>query len=586
MVCIFWLIFQPAYAGTCRDNQFNFERIVRPFGNSLKNLRDSVFRTNASGLTSTQSKVEPGQWVDTIGRSVLGMGAYLEVLPPWYSERTPTLKEFYYDMSYGAKVNATEALSMLSTLRQYAIKTPGDRSYRYEPKLTGKILAFLQQSSYKLGYGFGFLPFHISKLQTPVARILTKQFNTKGYKPTATEIETLKKYEMYEAYLEREAFLKSHPIAHRLKYGSHLLVRTALFASLIAVLNHFLYMAEEDAIIGDEEFLSLPAFSPDSEQVQLVVDMVPFPHLAIRIGNEIYSYGTTHLSKMSDSEYVRARKLREVNFDIGKPREEKPIQIDTGSKRRLSYDGFAKFIEKTGLDKLPLSVQVVTLNLGRNETMRVRAELERSLGKRYINETGVNDCATMVMRVLNMENQLVDASPSQVLMWFTMQKRMGSDVVESVKTVMIEDQEHPGRHLYRNAAINYLESFYFARLFVMNQAHRFYIDAQYPESSDLQFYSDKMQKVVDSYEAETRKNLDEDQIFYKYKLKWQRVSQSGDPEKIKEFQMDLNRYVEKLKREAEAILANDNEDILPSILAEHRLKIIDDYKMEILKPLQ
>src|SRR5690606_37073798 len=138
----------------------------------------------------------------------------------------------------------------------------------------------------------GFIPFHISALQTPVGRIFVKQFNNRGYKPTSAEIETLKKYKMHAAYLEREAFLKSHPITHRLKYGSHVLFRTIIFISFIAILNHFMYLAEKDSMIGDEEFLAAPKYIPDSEQVQLMVDMVPFPHLAIRIGNEIYSYGT------------------------------------------------------------------------------------------------------------------------------------------------------------------------------------------------------------------------------------------------------------------------------------------------------
>ncbi len=187
----------------------------------------------------------------------------------------------------------------------------------------------------------------------------------------------------------------------------------------------FLYHLAEH-MVSWEDFVESPLTGGDD--VQILIEVVPFPYLALKIDHKVYSYGQTHLSVRPLSEYLLTHRHEAVDNQDG---DEKQIEAQTYWEQTKQFGGaafkkaFAPIYEK--LAKLPRSIQVISLKLSKAEKANLRRDLELAIAIRYKNETMVNDCSTMIVRALRRNTQIrvrryLDAFPNTIGMYFSIRK--------------------------------------------------------------------------------------------------------------------------------------------------------------------
>lgn len=366
------------------------------------------------------------------------------------------------------------------------------------------------------------------------------------YAPTAEQWEVLRKYQAVSGFEELQAFLAGHPTWSQIREYLHYAAGAAVGAGTIAAVNHALNQAQ-DGLISLEEYLNNPEkYGPGPGEIQLVVDLVPFPHSAVRVafGNKIYSYGVEYFTARPLNEYLNARKIEAMAHLAGAPENAAPNAAPgitpqpaersslAAAKDWVSDEAAAllgKVYEASGWGKQPQSVQIITLRLGDTDeeavanVQRLKRDFEIQVGTKYKNETMVNDCATMIMRAVARHSDIdlagffsrtIDASPSQLNLWFSMEKTLAEAMgrksrVGKTFQVAIEEPENPAYHLARNTWINAFENRVFVSFFWFNQAWRAGIDLTHDES-ELQYYTPEMQRFIESMKQEVAAQVPKD----------------------------------------------------------------------------
>ncbi len=238
-------------------------------------------------------------------------------------------------------------------------------------------------------------------LDSPTSAIFRKQWQNPGFVPSPPEVELLERYGALDLFQKKKDFMESRPRWTRVRRQ----VRPAILAKIAALLlsvNHSTQqLLKPDGIISAKTYVSNEIYSPTDSQVQLLVETTPYPHMAIRIGDIVYTYSQNHLLVASSTEYMYSRELSKLSDN------EPDVSGST-------------YLKENTIGRLPRSVQVITLHLGKAKRREVKRYLELQSGKRYTNYTCAHDCSTMALKALGMENQLFDQSPSMVAMLFSM----------------------------------------------------------------------------------------------------------------------------------------------------------------------
>src|SRR5207237_1170757 len=139
-----------------------------------------------------------------------------------------------------------------------------------------------------LSAGIRFLsPVPFLFLQTPTGRVFEKQWRDMEYEPTLNEWAILEKYGAVKAFTEKKEFMFEHPGWSGLRKGADYTTRILIGLSFAYVMNHFYQMSQN--MVSLDDFVTNPAYELRDDQVQLIIESVPFPHLALRIGEKIYS---------------------------------------------------------------------------------------------------------------------------------------------------------------------------------------------------------------------------------------------------------------------------------------------------------
>lgn len=436
----------------------------------------------------------------------------------------------------------------------------------------------------------------------PTHKILRKLWKDSSYVPTPIEKEILKKYNTYEHYVRVQLFFKDHPNLKGTRKAIAVTASTARTLTAVAA-SVYAYEQLQGGLIDVETFLDDPKYKLKDNQVQLIMETVPFPHTAIRVGNTIYSYGQSHMSAtpivqyIKNKEYNQAIKDRMLKAGIKIPGEEVVSLSEMSLKDRLSaqLSGITGYLmEKTGLSKMPKSMQVVTINLTKEARGNLKRELVLNTANRYKNITFVNDCTTMVFRAIekttdfNMQNRLWDASPSQSAMILALMKAGGSKSIGPIYQVAIEQSDKPVEHLIRNTYINILESKIFIQLFHFNQGQRLALDLSLKKEG-LQSRDKETTEYIKKWEIEISQLMGSDLQLKVIQDQVSRFPTFPEIEKD-EVAIEINESIDfifgKYISKAESLINSNESDFQTIIFNEYRIEYLNNLKRELLDKIE
>lgn len=333
--------------------------------------------------------------------------------------------------------------------------------------------------------------------------IFEKQYKNADYQPTPEEHALLKTYNAVGAFEQKANFIKTKPGWAKFRRWVSGVFLATIMVNGVFVSNWANHLSGPNSIVAAKEFLVSADFRLAPNQVRLYNETVPFPHLAIEIGEKVYSYGQTHMSIQSVTEYLSSDKIAQA-AQIGQN------QNNEGSS------SLAKISSKIGLDNISRSVQMVTLNLSKEQIAGLQRSLEMSMGKTYRNQTLAMDCATMIMLALGKHADVhlpgiqgtgltFDAAPSVVMMYMGILKTLGTknsqghSLVGDIRQVDMGSEFNKNSTLARSLYINALEGRTFISFFPFNFVNRTYLHARYGQEN-FQFLDPQFKKELEDWQ--------------------------------------------------------------------------------------
>jgi hypothetical protein len=348
----------------------------------------------------------------------------------------------------------------------------GEPWYKSEPK---RALQYIYNNPLQL---INPLPIHTStilKWDAPANPIFSKMWKNPKYSPTEAERNILKKYGVEERFDTRQKFLQEH--------GNWYKVRRALSYSYRSGLWMAFFLQLYFATQSEQNFVDANEYIADQDKgdlrVEIISETTPFPHVALRIGRRVYSYGVDRLSVSTVAEYFNPK---------------------------MQPDG----------TWIPRVVQSIELNLTAEQVSKLKDDLESRRANVYHNITFVNDCATMIARALKRNNIIdipvvVDASPAAMIQYLSVLKIKGDKRIGEFRQVQVGGEKSAKTMTARNFYINAVEARIWKTSFYLNLPMRMMMDQVYDESN-IEFRDPAVQQALDEYiqamEAEVRGSLE------------------------------------------------------------------------------
>ncbi|MEQ1875727.1 MAG: hypothetical protein ABL958_03715 [Bdellovibrionia bacterium] len=394
------------------------------------------------------------------------------------------------------------AITTLQTAINYWSGRIGHSALMGEHTWRGRTLQFMRSVYNGPVRFFGAPILPLPKWSHPSIAVLDKQFKDPNFIPTEREIADLKENGAYETYAANVEFQKSHPHWRNFRRWVGRFFIAALLTNAAVVGNWALHLSGEKAFVRSENFFSEPQHRLQDNQVRIYNESVPFPHMAIEVGGNVYSYGQTHMTVTPLREYLLSGDIRDA-FEAGKE-QKAPVGV------------MNKSLHATGLDKMPRSVQSVTLHLTPAERLQLKRYLELSSFHAYRNQTLVMDCATMIAIALQRTTSIpvppgtgtpftIDASPSGMMMYFGILKSLGiqsadgTPVVQNINQIAMGAKDAPQTHLLRNLYINAVESRVFLSFFNWNAGQRTYMHARYG-TDNFQYLNPEVRREIEGWQ--------------------------------------------------------------------------------------
>ena len=228
----------------------------------------------------------------------------------------------------------------------------------------------------------------LPRIKTETELIFENQWSDSSYKPSEEEILTLKKHKAEEAYNKKSKFMSKHPYWTKFRQTLAGLATTFIILNSVAGINHSVHM-HDGGVISYKTYTEHREYKLEKNQVRILNENVPFPHLAIQIGEKVYSYGQTHLTGRNTFEYFQAKKINEAqlayieNNNIALPANNNKDTSSIASIKKGASDILAGAAETLGVSEWPRSVEAITLNLTEAEVSKLQRELELNMAKRY-----------------------------------------------------------------------------------------------------------------------------------------------------------------------------------------------------------
>lgn len=425
------------------------------------------------------------------------------------------------------------------------------------------------------------LPFPAPERIGPTAPIFLKQWKDPHFELTEQELQILKRYNAEEAFEEKKQFLEKYPKSAQFRRLINQGYRLGLGLASVSGLIYLYHLAEH--MITWEQYGESPI--ADGEDVQILIDVVPFPHLAIKIDHKVYSYGQTHLSVRPLSEYLLAHRHQTLNeIEEDQKKAQTYWEHTTQSAGHSLKVAFAPVIAKLGT--LPRSIQVISLKLSKEEKSALRRDLESATAMRYNNETMVNDCGTMIVRALRRNTQIrvpryLDAFPNTIGMYFALRKSFGDAEIGNLYQVAIDQTDRPSSHLVRNLYINILEAKIFLYLFPQNAYYREWMEIYNRDNPYFQNYDPETLEEIKRWVEDVHQIIDEDRQIKIFRQQTAKLRRSDDLDLKNEFIQTVREYVDEQKELISSSLSQENYDFKETILSEYRLNYYEEVFAEI-----
>lgn len=396
------------------------------------------------------------------------------------------------------KFGFSKCRNAIQTLGQFVSPIESIDHFTHESTKSAKVLRGLQDLAI---FAEVFLtPLPRTLIGSPTKKIFYRLWKNPKYEPNEADLKILKKYKALEIFKRKKEFMLRWPRWVKFQRVTVEFRRWALMVSLGLALNHQLQVGAT-TVVNRDQFLTSPAYALQPNQVQIINEVVPFPHTALRLGDKVYSYGFSHLAVRPVREYLINKSEADLYF------------LQQAQQEGSSFYSLVTPFAKT-LENAPRSVQVITLNLSAEEYAALHRDLEMSTGNAYCNITFVNDCTTMALRSLDenagvFSSRFFDASPSQTAFYFSAAESLGSSRVARIDQVAIDRTDAPAMHIIRNFSINVMESKFFIDLFLWNQGHRLWVDLT-KSKNELQYREADVQQEIDSWQKIVDAEIDAD----------------------------------------------------------------------------
>jgi hypothetical protein len=306
----------------------------------------------------------------------------------------------------------------------------------------------------------------------PAARIYAKQNGNADYQLTSSEKNYLSlRPGSLTLFEKRKEFLKKHPWWSFVSKSTRTLRLFLSSAALMVAAEQTSEMSANTVVFS--EFQKQSENPSELEKVQFLVETVPFPHTAIRIGRRVYSFGRQYNSSISLYEYLNA-----------------------------NQEGKTKGLKR--------SVRVIDLHLTATERAQLRRDLEMSTGKDYLNITGVNDCSSMIVRALERNTnirvpKLIDPYPTTTVTYLGLRRLLG-DTRIGKSSVLIPEGENSQLYAVRNGWISLIDMKAAMLGTVSTYPARVFFDMKFDESQ-IEYYLPEVEAEIRGWKTEVNQAL-------------------------------------------------------------------------------
>jgi hypothetical protein len=254
---------------------------------------------------------------------------------------------------------------------------------------------------------------------------------------TDQEKNVLKSRGLLEAFQKKDEYLLTHPVRTRLHKGVRLAYLSSVWAFLVS--NFILYdeLSDSENILSFSDYLEKPLAK---DEFQIVFNLVPLPHIAIRIDDRVYSFNEQHFYANYVGDYFLEQMMAERTRD-------------------------------SSLD-FPDSKIVLTFKNTSEKITELHAFLNDKSYRTWNNVYFVNTCASETSRALKIVGikvpKFVDASPSQIASYLLTQKKFHNQEWPKFNLVVMNNAHAP--HALRAAYMSQLEAKFFMFNFVWFKA--------------------------------------------------------------------------------------------------------------------
>jgi hypothetical protein len=363
-------------------------------------------------------------------------------------------------------------------------------------------------------------PIPLPKNQHPVNQVFETLWNNPAYTPSLADVELLKKYNAVDSFAERQQFYKEHPnwrTAQRvaaLGFGGAIVASTSLAFAQGAMMANNTFTASQ--------FLERPSANDQAIPiVQILIETTPFPHTSLRIGDTVYSYGFTHLTAQPVSAYLGD--LIKNNQADANQIGDLPVAVGDADDSSSAYLGLAR-LQNNISKNTKRSVRVVEINFSLEEVVDLRRDIERNVGKRYVNKTLINDCSSMIMRALDRNTDIhvpswVDPYPSVsaavLSTYLLLRANLGDNRIGKTMMIVPDGTNSNLSYVVRNTLIGMLEGRVFINtaMFPVGPAQRGYMDL-IESDEDREYYDPEVAAVLKKWRIEAANKLRSELINY------------------------------------------------------------------------
>jgi hypothetical protein len=386
----------------------------------------------------------------------------------------------------------------------------------------------------------------------PAQPTIHQFFKDSDFVLNSLERELLKKHGVYNAVLNRELTYQLTPFGrvirpfHRLQLRSREALREfALWSALTFAISQIAL----DPMIPMSQYLNSEKTPLARNEIQILSQTTPFPHVSIRIGGWIYSYGQTHLYRSTPENYFR-----------------NPSPSILGLTRTTE--------ESFRSGSLAPIEEVFQVTLPQAEVDRLEKDLLNHLGAAYRNQTHVMDCSSMIALTLRKNTSLfvpkfLDASPfltESTLRFHQLFLKAGA-----IKSFLVTNtQGDPiSQPALRNSVLHFLD----ARLYIYAPIFTFLLRS-YTELTDsiwpLQEFDDQTKAVLSEFSNRAKQAVQEDIDIIRFNSRVKTVSERGNAQEKEQLLSDIDFVIELRLEEIESALQDPKIPHFDRILLEQK----------------